>query len=111
MPIVAMHTLAQFRVDWASFLCLYEKKNAEMVAHTISAAFVVNATTEVSIKSSDVVVEVYMYFFIYCFSRGSISATNSVVIVWFLCGNSVVRVGKVKCEKRETEFCSQIGYV
>ena len=111
MPIVAMHTLAQFRVDWASFLCLYEKKNAEMVAHTISAAFVVNATTEVLIKSSDVVVEVYMCFFIYCFSRGSISATNSVVIVWFLCGNSVVRVGKVKCEKRETEFCSQIGYV
>ena len=53
MPIVAMHTLAQFRVDWASFLCLYEKKNAEMVAHTISAAFVVNATTEVSIKSSN----------------------------------------------------------
>lgn len=111
MPIVAMRTLAQFRVDWASFLCLYEKKNAEMVAHTISAAFVVNATTEVLIKSSDVVVEVYMCFFIYCFSRGSISATNSVVIVWFLCGNSVVRVGKVKCEKRETEFCSQIGYV
>ncbi len=112
MPIVAMHTLAQFRVDWASFLCLYEKKNAEMVAHTISTAFVVNATTEVSIKSSNFVVEVYMCFLvIYCFSRGSISATNSVVIVWFLCGNSVVRVGKVKCEKRETEFCSQIGYV
>ena len=39
MPIVAMHTLAQFRVDWASFLCLYEKTNAEMVAHTISAQF------------------------------------------------------------------------
>ena len=62
----------------------------------------VNATTEVSIKSSDFVVEVYMCFLvIYCFSRGSISATNSVVIVWFLYGNSVVRVGKVKCEKWE----------
>ena len=35
MPIVAMHTLAQSTRNWASFLCLYEKKNAEMVAHTI----------------------------------------------------------------------------
>lgn len=110
MPIVAMHTLAQFRVDWASFLCLYEKKNAEMVAHTISAAFVVNATTEVSIKSSDFVVEVYMCFFIYCFSRGSISATNSVVIVWFLCGNSVVRAGKLKHERRDGGFCLQVAH-
>ena len=53
MPIVAMHTLAQFRVDWASFLCSYERKIAEMVCATISAAFVVNATTAVSIKSSN----------------------------------------------------------
>ena len=36
-------------------LCSYEKNSAEMVAHTISAAFVVNATTEVSIKSSNFV--------------------------------------------------------
>ena len=111
MPIVAMHTLAQFRVDWASFLCLYEKKNAEMVAHTISTAFVVNATTEVSIKSSNFVVEVYMCFLvIYCFSRGSISATNSVVIVWFLCGNSVVRAGKLKHERRDGGFCLQVAH-
>ncbi len=65
-----------------------------MVCATISAAFVVNATTEVSIKSSNFVVEVYMCFLvIYCLSRGSMCATNSVVIVWLLCGNSAVRVG------------------
>jgi hypothetical protein len=45
--------LAQFRVDWVSFFCSYVKNSAEMVCVTISAAFVVNATTEVSIKSSN----------------------------------------------------------
>ena len=46
--------LTQFLVNWVRFfLCSYERKIAEMVAHTISAAFVVNATTEVSIKSSN----------------------------------------------------------
>ena len=32
----------------------------------------------------------------YCFLRGSISATNSAVIVWLLCGNSAVRAGNLK---------------
>ena len=83
-----------------------------MVCYTISATFVINTYHRSIIKSSDFVVEVYMCFLvIYCFSRGSISATISVVIVWFLCGNSVVRVGKVKCEKRETGFCPQIGHI
>ena len=34
-------------------LCSYGKNSAEMVCATISAAFVVNATTAVSIKSSN----------------------------------------------------------
>ena len=54
MPIVAMHIPRPVPCGLGEFfLCSYEKKNAEMVAHTISAAFVVNATTEVSIKSSN----------------------------------------------------------
>lgn len=73
-----------------------------MVVHTIYAAFVVNRSI---VESSNFVIEVYMCFLvIYCFSRGSISATNSVVIVWLLYGNSVVRAGKLKHERREGGF-------
>ena len=31
-----------------------------------------------------------------CFFRGSMSATNSAVIVRLLCGNSAVRAGNIK---------------
>ena len=65
-----------------------------MVIHTIYAAFVVNRSI---VESSNFVIEVYMCFLvIYCFSRGSISATNSVVIVWLLYGYCTVIV---RCER------------